>query len=172
MMNFQNEFEVRAEGYSPPRQIFGNSIGFKFDTWIPGNVPSLKNSKVATKKGVFPSKTVIKYLQKLGIKKYSVRNKTHENYVNRENIFEEKTTIMKEILSQRISLPHILGLYFIRDSKRKFDWINAAQIICDLLVAHGVIEEDHIDALIPMPVYILGRWYSVDKHEPGCRIYY
>ncbi len=30
--------------------------------FIPGNIPSLKNSKIATSKGVFSSKTVKKFL--------------------------------------------------------------------------------------------------------------
>lgn len=139
--------------------------------FIPFNTPSLKNSKVATSKGVFPSKTVRKYLQNLGIAKYSCSKGTHVNYKTRPNLFEQAVEPMKETLSLR-KPPHEIGLFFIRDSKRKFDWINAVQIICDLLTAHSVIADDDMDNLIPIPINIAGSWYTVDKERPGCIIYF
>ena len=99
--------------------------------FIPFNVPSLKNSKIATTIGkgankrtiLLPSKAVKNYLQKLGIKKYG--SKGVEGYAKRSNIF-------------RLSCgdyffdcpkPVIVKFHFVRDSKRKFDIINAMQII-------------------------------------------
>ena len=149
---------------------------FKYNIFIPGNVPSLKNSKVATSRGVFPSKTVRKYLQNLGVKKYSCSKGTFENYKTRPNLFKKAIAPMKEILARRESVagvsPHVIGLFFIRNSKRKFDWINAAQIICDLLTAHGVIQDDNMDYLIPMPIQVAGIWYTVDTERPGCIVYF
>jgi len=78
---------------------------------------------------------------------------------------------MRETLLTR-KPPHEIGLFFIRNSKRKFDFINAAQIICDLLTAHSVIEDDNMDCLIPMPVQVAGSWYTVNKERPGCIIYF
>jgi DNA-directed RNA polymerase subunit N (RpoN/RPB10) len=144
---------------------------FKYSIFIEGNTPSLKNSKIATSRGVFPSKTVKKYLQALGVKKYSCSRGTVENYKTKSNLFEEAVVPMKEIIIKRES-PHKIGLFFIRNSKRKFDWINAAQIICDLLTAHGVIEDDNMDYLIPMPIQVAGSWYTVDKERPGCIIFF
>ena len=43
--------------------------------FIPGNVPSLKNSKVKTGRGIFASPTVTKYLKSLGIQRFSSRKK-------------------------------------------------------------------------------------------------
>lgn len=148
---------------------------FKYNVFIEGNTPSLKNSKVATSKGVFPSKTVRKYLQNLGVKKYSCSKGTFENYKTRPNLFERVVAPMKEVLNKREvvwDVPHVVGLFFIRNSKRKFDWINAAQIICDLLTAHGVIRDDNMDYLIPIPIQVAGSWYTVDKDRPGCIIYF
>ena len=131
-------------------------------TWfISGNVPSLKNSKVATSKGVFHSKTVGKYLQSKGIKSYSPSKKTVENYKTRENIFRQEIAGLKEEL-EKCAKPYKIGLFFIRDTKRKFDYINAAQLPLDLLTAHGIIEDDNCDEIIPV---FLG--YEVNKLKAG-----
>lgn len=150
-------------------------MNFKYNIFVPFNTPSLKNSKIYTKRGVFPSPAVKKYLQKIGVKKYSVHKGTFENYKTRQNLFERAAAPMKEILNKREAawdVPNVIGLFFIRNSKRKFDWINAAQIICDLLTAHGVIKDDNMDYLIPIPIQVAGSWYTVDKDRPGCIIYF
>lgn len=144
---------------------------FRHNVFVPFNTPSLKNSKMYTKRGVFPSSSVKKYLQSLGVKKYSCSRGTFENYKTRPNLFGKAVRSMKEILSLG-EPPHKIGLFFIRNSKRRFDFINAAQIICDLLTAHGVIEDDNMDYLIPFPVEIDGKWYGIDKDRPGCTIYF
>jgi len=135
------------------------------------NTPSSKNSKVATSRGVFHSKTVRKYLQKLGVKKYSVSKHTVEGYKTRPNLFEQAVILMREELKHR-KPPYLIGFHFVRDSKRKFDWVNSAQIICDLLVAHNVIEDDNMDYLIPSPFLINGVWYQIDKEFPCCIVEY
>lgn len=148
---------------------------FKYSCFVPGNVPSLKNSRICTKKGSFPSKTVTKYLRNIGVAKYSSSKQIVVNYKTKPNLFEKAVAPMKEVLNKRAAVwdvPHVVGLFFIRNSKRKFDWINAAQIICDLLTAHGVIEDDNMDYLIPTPIQVAGSWYTVDKDRPGCIIYF
>jgi Holliday junction resolvase RusA-like endonuclease len=130
--------------------------------FIPLNVPSSKNSKVASKKGVFHSPTVRHYLQKLGVKKY--HKNEYENYKTRPNLFEQA---IKPLRDQSLDIPCKMSFHFIRDSRRKFDFVNAVQIVCDLLVAHQVIEDDNMDYLIPMPLSVDGRWYSVDKEGAG-----
>lgn len=138
------------------------------EIFIPFNVPSSKNSKVATAKGVFMSKTVRKYLQALGIKNFSVSKKTVEAYktAGRPNLFELSVAPMREYLRDK-ELPHIIGFHFVRNTKHKFDIINMQQIICDLLVAHGFIEDDCADFLIPESFKINGKWYTYDKERPG-----
>ena len=148
--------------------------------FIPGNVPSLKNSKIATTKGVFASKTVRHYLQDLGIRGYSLRERAVQEYQRRPNLFR---AAIKPMLSADIKIPHLIGLYFIRDSNRQFDWINAAQIIFDLLVAHRVITDDSMRYLVPSP-FLSGKdmaevwgvpentWYCVDKERAGVIIDY
>ena len=138
--------------------------------FIPGNVPSLKNSKIATTIGkginkrviLLPSKTVKNYFQAMGIKKYSPKGV--EEYVTRPNVFR----LQAESYFYACPKPAIVGFHFVRDSRRKFDFHNAVQIIADLLVAHSCIEDDNMDYFIPVPMRIDGNWYSVDKEKPGC----
>jgi len=138
--------------------------------FIPFNVPSLKNSKIATMVGkgnnkrvvLLPSKTVKKYLKHMGIKKYSLRSGVEE-YATRENLFRQAVGDYFKDCQK----PVIVKLHFVRNTKRKFDFHNAVQIIADLLVAHGFIKDDNMDYFIPIPMRLNGQWYSVDKENPG-----
>lgn len=130
--------------------------------FIPGNIPSLKNSKIKTSRGIFPSKTVKKYLQEIGIVRYSVSKKIVEEYKTKPNIFKQSFTDWTK--------PNkciVIGFHFVRKSKHKFDFHNAVQIIADLLVAHDLIEDDNMDWFIPVPVKLKGKWYSYNKDNPG-----
>ena len=129
--------------------------------FISGNVPSLKNSKVITKFGLQHSKTVKKYLSAKGIQDYSPSNKTVQDYVKRPNIFRKEAYGLREELKKH-QKPYKIGLYFVRDSERKFDYINAAQIVLDLMSAHWIIDDDNMDEVIPV---FLG--YEVNKNKPG-----
>lgn len=124
----------------------------------------MKNSKIATSKGVFHSKTVSKYLQAKGVKNYSAGRKTVEDYKTRSNSFRRDIQGLKEEL-QKHKKPYKIEMYFIRDTRRKFDYINSSQIILDLLTAHGIIEDDNMDEVKPV---FLG--YEVNKLNPGVRI--
>lgn len=137
--------------------------------WLEGNVPSLKNSKVATARGVFRSKTVNKYLQNLGVKEYSVRKQNYVNYVNRTNKFETLRAPFLEI-TKNLNYPLKIGFHFVRNSKRSFDFHNAVQILADLMVAHGFIEDDDMDHFIPVPLKKNGKWYTYNKDNPGVYI--
>jgi hypothetical protein len=134
--------------------------------WIDGNVPSSKNSKVKTSRGIFASKTVSKYLRALGIQHYSVGKKIVTGYVRRPNEFEQLRTQFEEALQGK-TLPYKVGFHFVRSSKRKFDFHNIVQIIADLMVAHDFIEDDDMDHFIPVPFKIKGNYYTLDKEKPG-----
>lgn len=131
--------------------------------FIKGNVPSSKNSKVATSRGVFHSKAVRKYLQQIGVKNYSVRRHEVDEYKKRCNSFREAVGAYFD----QITYPCMLGLHFVRSTKRQFDFHNISQIVLDLLVAHSFIEDDSMTYLIPFPFQIDGRWFTVDKDNPG-----
>ena len=143
----------------------GKLVGIKNNLiFIPFNVPSLKNSKIKTSRGIFPSKTVTKYLRNLGIKSFSSSKKTVDEYVNKDNIFRETFEILNW---KKPDYPLLLGLHFVRGSRHKFDFGNACQIILDLLTAHNFIEDDNMDWLIPIPFQMNNKWYSYSKEDPG-----
>ena len=134
--------------------------------FIPFNTPSLKNSRA----GHFRSKTVSKYLQKLGVKSYNPSKRTYENYKTRPNLLDEAIkengfhayVFGKAYVMEPYDKCLDVSLYFVRDSKRAFDYINAAQIVFDLLVAHGVFPDDSVKYVRP-----IFDGYRVDPNNPG-----
>ena len=118
---------------------------------IPYNVPSSKNGRMRTKKGRFiPNKRVREYVKK--VEEYFIKNK--------ELVLEELSKKEK---------PYKIGFHFIRDSHRKYDWVNPVQTIQDLMVKYKWLEDDNIDILIPYPFEIEGKYssYSKEKEESG-----
>ena len=145
--------------------------------FIKYNTPSLKNSKIKTSRGIFSSKTVKKYLNKLGIQSYSSSKKIVKGYVNRDNEFENLRNQF-QIAFQNKPFPVLICFHFVRDTKRNFDFGNATEIIFDLLTAHNIIPDDNITFTIPSVMSIKGilpteenmhntKWYSVDKFNSG-----
>lgn len=137
--------------------------------FIPFNTPSLKNSKVKTSRGIFPSKTVKSYLSNLGIQKYSVSRKEVTGYKTKPNKINDLKDLFKLSLEGKTP-PVEIGFHFVRDSKRKFDFNNANQIIADLLVAHDIIEDDNMDFFIPYAFKMNEKYYTIDKENPGVYI--
>ena len=134
--------------------------------FIPGNVPSSKNSRINTTKGSFASKTVKSYLNSLGIQSYSSSKKLVKGYVNKPNLIESlKEDFLKQTSGKE--LPLEIGFHFVRDSKRKFDFHNIVQVVLDLLTAHDIIIDDNMDCVIPFALKIESKFYSVDKEQSG-----
>lgn len=134
--------------------------------WIPFNVPSLKNSKVKTSKGIFSSITVVKYLRSLGIQSYSASRKQVKGYVNKPNLFELLRSDFEQKLKNK-EPPYDIGFHFVRKDKRACDFNNINQIIADLMTAHNIIEDDNMNYFLPYPLKINGKAYTVDKDNPG-----
>jgi hypothetical protein len=61
--------------------------------------------------------------------------------------------------------PLYIEFTFVRDSHRKFDYINAMQIVADQMKAYGWIPDDNCTELKPY----FGD-FQYDKEEPGCYI--
>lgn len=139
--------------------------------FVPFSTPSLKNSKVKTSKGIFSSKTVVKYLRLLGIQSYSSSKRTVKGYVSRPNLFEELRPQFEEAIKD-IEPPYDVGFHFIRESKRTFDFNNVNQIVADLMTAHCFIEDDDIKNFLPYPLKIDGMAYSINKTKPGAYLYF
>jgi len=148
--------------------------------FIPHSVPSLKNSKVKTSKGIFSSKAVKKYLNLLGIQSYSSSKKIVKGYVTRPNEFE-KFRKQFELLLENKDFPVLISFHFVRNSKRLFDFGNATEVLFDLLTAHDIIPDDNVKYIFPSVMSREGilptsdnfrqhEWYSVDKENPGVYI--
>jgi len=150
--------------------------------FIPGNIPSLKNSKVKTARGIFSSPTVNKFLRSIGIQKFNSRKKEVKGYVDvtRPNQFE---ALREEFMKMKVGKddPIVIGYHQVRNSKRLFDFSNSVEIVQDLMTAHDFIEDDNVKHVFPVPMSIDGQLidqdnprafplYSVDKENPGVYI--
>lgn len=145
--------------------------------FIKGNIPSLKNSKVKTKRGIFSSPTVKKWLRTLNIQSFSSSKKLVKGYVDKDrpNKFE---ALRSEFNKMKIGKddPLIIGYHQVRGSKRLFDFSNSVEIIQDLLTSHDFIEDDNVKYVFPVPMTKEGEiassknrhlLYSVSKESPG-----
>lgn len=119
--------------------------------FIAGNTPSSKNSKqfVTLKNG----------------KKLLLNSKIVRKYIDKSEMDWKfnKTEFFKMLKGK--NKPYKIELYFIRDSKRKFDYINAAQIIFDLMQEYEYIEDDDSTNIIP-----IFKGFEVDKARAGVEI--
>ena len=111
--------------------------------FIAGNVPSSKNSKVWTGKYLVHSKTVRNYIKK-----------TKYDWIENRELFEQ--------LTKDKEMPYKVEFTFIRNSKRKFDYINPCQTVQDLMVQYEYIQDDNCDCMIPS----FGE-YKYDKENSG-----
>ena len=119
--------------------------------FISGNTPSSKNSKefVTLKTGktlLINSETVQKYLKE-----------------SKADWLINKNEFLKMLKDKE--KPYKVELFFIRDSKRKFDYINAAQIVFDLMQHYGYIEDDDSTNVIP-----IFKGFEIDKVRAGVEI--
>ena len=111
--------------------------------YLKGNVPSSKNSKQWTGKKLIPSKTVENYLEQ-----YEIQYKLYANK-------------FKEMIKDK-KKPYYIGFFFIRNSKRKFDYNNLTQLPQDLMVKYKWLEDDNADYIVP-----IGLGYTVNKAKAG-----
>jgi hypothetical protein len=129
----------------PSGSVIIQVIGYETYYTIMGNVPSSKNSRIfnVQRSMSFPSKTTSKYIS---ITKWS--------WINKEIIRSFK------VLCRERDKPYKIGIHFVRDSKRKYDWINAVQIIQDLMVKNGWIDDDNTSEVLPFPMELNGVYSS------------
>jgi len=114
--------------------------------FIPGNVPSSKNSRRWTGKYFIPSKAVVKY-----------RKETKPDYIRLKDSFIK--------CFNKYEQPVKITFKFIRGSRHKFDQINPAQTVQDDMTEHDWIEDDNADIITPA-----FKHYHYDKINPGVYI--
>lgn len=126
------------------------------EIFIPMNVPSSKNSR-----------QIVYVKDKITGKKKPViiPSKTHKKYYDGvEQLYAANASKFRKQI-ENLPKPIVVGFRFVRDSKRKFDYINPAQTVQDLMVKFGWIDDDNADEMIP--VFLP---YEHDKANPGVGI--
>ena len=116
------------------------------EIFITGNVPSSKNGKRWTGKYLIHSKTTMNYIKE-----------TKEEYVKYKDKFHN--------MIENKQPPYKISFTFHRGSRRKFDYINPAQTVQDLMVKYQWIEDDNCMFIIP---YF--EEYDYNKENPGVTI--
>ena len=116
-----------------------------FSIFIPGEVPSAKNSKVWTGKYLVYSKVASTYIRKTSM---IWKNKSLINQF-RKRILEVKQ-------------PYKLSFKLIRNSHRRFDYVNLIQLPLDLMVTNGWLEDDNSNVVFP-----IFEQYEINKMSPG-----
>jgi hypothetical protein len=119
--------------------------------FIPYNTPSSKNSKQWTGKFLIPSKTVKEYTKN-----------TKNDWLNNKDLFLS--------LLEGKEKPYCVAFHFVRKSKHKFDFINACQIVQDLMVEYKWLDDDNMDEMIPAVLFMDNNAYTYDKTNPGVYI--
>lgn len=124
--------------------------------FITGNTPSSKNSKrIITITNKKTGKKTTRLINSEVTEKYIKTSKT-DWILNKRNFLK---------MLENKEKPYKIELFFIRDSRRRFDYINAAQIIFDLMQEYGYIEDD--DSTNVIPVF---SGFKVDKARAGVEI--
>lgn len=111
--------------------------------FIPGNVPSSKNSKIWTGRHLVWSKSAQAY------------KKSTEVYWK-----ENKELFLS--LTKDADYPLIVTFKFIRGTRHKFDYVNPLQTVLDIMVHEIWIPDDNADIILPQ-----FELYEYDKDNPG-----
>ena len=119
--------------------------------FIPGNVASSKNSKQWTGTKLIWSKIAREY-----------RDNTATLYLMYRLKFQAAC--------KGKAKPLAIGFYFVRDSRRKFDFVNMVQTVQDIMVRSEWVPDDNMDEMVPVPVEVDGKAYHVDKGGAGVYI--
>jgi hypothetical protein len=114
--------------------------------FIPVNVSSSKNSKQIFRKGNIPFITDSKLTK-------NYKTNTKQFYLDNANLFKT--------LTHNQSYPLYVGFYFLRKSRRSFDYINACQVVADSMRKIWIPDDD---AKHFVPVFL---GYVHDNVNPG-----
>lgn len=111
-------------------QIYKKSI-ITMEFFISGNTASSKNSQRIIGKRLIKSKVAMRCFN---------------NYI--PQLLSIKSKWLKETADK--PKPLHLHIQFVRDSRRRFDYINACQTLQDCMVKAGLIKDDNANELLPI----------------------
>lgn len=118
--------------------------------FIKGQTPSSKNSRITnrTTGRSFPSKNTQKYIKE-----------------SEKDYLANKAKFLKMLEGKE--KPYLIEFHFVRDSKRRWDFHNISQVVCDLFTKYGYLEDDNVYEMFPIPLEIDGKLFTVNKLHPG-----
>src|SRR5687767_15927252 len=111
--------------------------------WISGNTPSSKNGRVWTGNNFLPS----------AYTRVWIRRTKPEWEAQKDKFIEAVKNLGK---------PYYIEFTFIRKSRHRFDYINIAQVVHDMMTEYGWLNDDNADEMKPY----FGD-YKYDKDNPG-----
>lgn len=112
--------------------------------FIPGNVPSKKNSLHPRNRG-----------KRMISSKYEQYKRSVESYLIKMSKSFKKALKEKE-------KPYEIGFFFIKPTKHAADYTNKIDTVQDVLVSFGLLPSDEMDVIKPIP---LG--YEVNREKAG-----
>ena len=95
----------------------------------------------------------------------SIRSKAVEEYIRATKAYYVHQAKIFHKMCEGRGFPLRVEFVFIRSTKAKFDYNNIGQLVQDMRVTHGWIDDDDADHIIP--VYVP---YRVDRSNPGVLI--
>jgi Holliday junction resolvase RusA-like endonuclease len=119
--------------------------------FIPGNVPSSKNSRQLVR----------------GDKPKSIESKLCREYRKRNAglFFDLRKQFLQ--MAEGKHKPLRIEFLFARQTKQRFDHHNAVQLVLDMMTEYGWIEDDNADEAVAVPPV---KPYFVSKDKPGVYI--
>lgn len=120
--------------------------------FIPGDVMSSKNAKrIIPNRG----KTGQRFFILDSIQVVNYKKATRHHWESNRNIFKK--------MSEYKKLPLKVEFQFVRETKRRFDFVNMLQLPLDCMVAHQWIEDDDYLNIVP----VINPEVIFDKRNPG-----
>lgn len=110
--------------------------------FIPGNVPSSKNSRITNRKTgkSFPSALVQGY-----------RKRSLAYWLSEAEGFRRRWDTLNK--------PWPVYMGFVRKDHRTYDWVNPTQTVCDEMTKHGWVKDDDVANMIPFPMMVNTSWH-------------
>lgn len=117
--------------------------------YIPGSVPSSKNSRMMTKNnGFIASKATQKYRK-----------------VTPWFFAQHKQAFLKMLEGKE--KPYLIGMHFVRGTRHEWDFNNPCQTLQDEMVKNRYLDDDNINQMVPVPLKINGRFWTLNKEQAG-----
>lgn len=124
--------------------------------FIPGNVPSKKNSKQLFIRGGKPC---------------SISSKLTLTYVkNTQWVYIQQRPKFLDLI-KNLPKPLLIGFHFVRTDNRSFDFSGPLETVQDVLTLHHFIPDDNIYEMLPIPLLLNGKSHHVSKTNPGVYIH-